>query len=53
MELHDFLLAAVYLLATTAVCVTFFKRLGLGSLLGLLIGGVIVGPYNPGPVATE
>lgn len=52
MELHNFLLAAVYLLVATSLCVVFFKRIGLGSLLGLLIAGIIVGPHTPGPVAT-
>jgi len=37
MHLDELLLAAVILLATTAVAVLLFKRLGLGSVLGFLV----------------
>jgi len=53
MDLHHFLPAAVFLLSVTAICVAIFKRLCLGAVLGLLIAGIIVGPYTPGPVATN
>ncbi|MCW8861664.1 MAG: cation:proton antiporter, partial [Rhodospirillales bacterium] len=52
MHLENFLPAAVYLLAVTALCVAVFKRLGLGAVLGLLVAGIIIGPHTPGPVAT-
>jgi glutathione-regulated potassium-efflux system ancillary protein KefC len=41
---HLFLAAVLILLAVTAVSVTLFKRLGLGSILGLLAAGLVVGP---------
>ena len=44
MHLDDFLLAAVILLTATAIFVSLFKRLGLGSVLGFLAAGVLVGP---------
>jgi glutathione-regulated potassium-efflux system protein KefB len=44
MHLDEFLLATVILLAATAVFVSVFKRLGLGSVLGFLAAGVILGP---------
>jgi len=44
MHLDEFLLAAVILLTATAVFVSLFKRLGLGSVLGFLAAGVLVGP---------
>ncbi len=44
MHLDDFLLAAVILLAAAAIFVSLFKRLGLGSVLGFLAAGVLVGP---------
>ncbi len=44
MHLDEFLLAAVILLTATAVFVALFKRLGLGSVLGFLAAGVLVGP---------
>ena len=44
MHLDEFLLAAVILLTATAMFVSLFKRLGLGSVLGFLAAGVILGP---------
>ncbi len=44
MHLDEFLLATVVLLAATAVFVSLFKRLGVGSILGFLAAGVLLGP---------
>ena len=44
MHLEEFLLAAVVLLAVTAAAVFIFKRIGLGSILGFLVAGVLLGP---------
>ncbi len=44
MHLDEFLLAAVILLTATALFVSLFKRLGLGSVLGFLAAGILVGP---------
>ncbi|WP_121626297.1 cation:proton antiporter domain-containing protein [Poseidonibacter antarcticus] len=43
----------LYLFVVAAVLVTLSKKLGLGSILGLLLAGVIVGPYSPGPILTK
>jgi glutathione-regulated potassium-efflux system ancillary protein KefC len=51
-QLDTFVFSAVMLLAATSVAVAVFKRLGLGSVLGLLVAGVIVGPHSPGPYVT-
>ena len=48
-----FLLSALVLLAVTAIMVTISKHMGLGSILGLLIAGMIVGPHTPGPIVTS
>ena len=48
-----FLLSSLVLLAVTAIMVTLSKRVGLGSILGLLIAGIIVGPHTPGPIVTS
>ncbi len=53
MELDSFVISAVVLLATTSIAVALFKHLGLGSVLGLLVAGIVVGPYSPGPAVTE
>ncbi len=39
----------IYLLAAV-LCVPIAKRLGLGSVLGYLIAGVLIGPFVLGPV---
>jgi glutathione-regulated potassium-efflux system ancillary protein KefC len=52
MELETFILSAVILLITASVMVTLFKYLGLGSIAGLLVAGIIVGPHTPGPQIT-
>jgi glutathione-regulated potassium-efflux system protein KefB len=48
MHLHDLMLGVIGLLAITALSLTFFHRLGLGSVLALLAAGVIVGPSGFG-----
>ncbi|MCU7933323.1 MAG: cation:proton antiporter [Candidatus Thiodiazotropha sp. (ex Dulcina madagascariensis)] len=53
MHLDTFLLSALLLLIATSVAVALFKHLGLGSVLGLLVAGIVVGPYSPGPYVTE
>lgn len=53
MDLDSILVALVIILAATAICVTFFERLGLGSVVGFIVAGMLVGPHSPGPVATD
>lgn len=52
MELENFISSAVILLIAASVMVILFKRLGLGAIAGLLVTGIIVGPYTPGPYIT-
>ena len=52
MDLDSFMVSAVILLAVTSVAVALFKHLGLGSVLGLLVAGMVVGPHSPGPYVT-
>ena len=49
--MSDFLLLATVYLATMIVAVPVSTRLGLGSVLGYLIAGIIIGPATPGFVA--
>ncbi len=49
----ELLNSTLYLFVVATILVTLSKRLGLGSILGLLIAGVIVGPYSPGPILTK
>jgi glutathione-regulated potassium-efflux system protein KefB len=53
MHLDAFLFSALVLLIATSVAVALFKHLGLGSVLGLLVAGIVVGPHSPGPYVTE
>ncbi len=52
MHLDSFIVSALLLLSVTAIAVALFRRLGLGSVLGLLVAGVVVGPHSPGPNVT-
>ncbi|MEN8177827.1 MAG: cation:proton antiporter [Pseudomonadota bacterium] len=52
MHLDSFIVSALLLLAVTSVAVALFRHLGLGSVLGLLVAGGVVGPHSPGPYVT-
>lgn len=47
---NNFLLQAVIYLAAAVVSVPLSKRLGLGSVLGYLLAGVLIGPFALGLV---
>ncbi len=49
----ELLNSTLYLIVVATVLITLSKYLGLGSILGLLVAGVIVGPYSPGPILTD
>ena len=53
MEPKSFVVSAVILLVATAFAVTIFRRFGLGSVLGLLVAGILVGPHTPGFTVTS
>jgi len=53
MEPKSFVESAVILLIATAFAVAIFRRFGLGSVLGLLVAGILVGPYTPGFTVTS
>lgn len=53
MELTSFLFQATIYLAATVVMVPLAKKLGLGSVLGYLLAGVIIGPAILGFVGEE
>lgn len=50
---QQFLQQALVFLVAALVCVPFAKRLGLGSVLGYLLAGVIIGPFVLGFVGHE
>src|SRR5690349_6767799 len=53
MSHHDFLLYATVYLAAAVLCIPIAKRLGLGSVLGYLIAGIIIGPFGLGFIGEE
>lgn len=46
MDEHGFLFNALMYLAAAVIAVIFAKRMGLGSVLGYLIAGIIIGPWG-------
>jgi monovalent cation:proton antiporter-2 (CPA2) family protein len=53
MDQHSFLFQAMVYLAAAVIFVPFARKLGLGSVLGYLIAGVVIGPYLLGFVGQE
>lgn len=53
MDPHSFVYSAVLLLVVASVAMAVFRHFGLGSILGLLVTGIIVGPHTPGPFVTR
>ena len=51
MEPHGFLEQALIYLAAGVTAVPLFKRLGLGSVLGYLAAGVVIGPWGFGLIS--
>jgi len=49
----NFLLQALIYLAAAVVCVPIAKRLGMGSVLGYLMAGILIGPFILGFVGKE
>ncbi|MGB5832208.1 MAG: cation:proton antiporter, partial [Thiohalocapsa sp.] len=52
MDPKSFVYSAVLLLVVAAVAVALFRHFGLGSILGLLVAGILIGPHTPGPSVT-
>jgi CPA2 family monovalent cation:H+ antiporter-2 len=51
--MSGFLVQAVVYLAAAVVCVPLAKRLGMGSVLGYLAAGIVIGPFVLGFVGEE
>lgn len=46
MDDHSFLSSAFLYLTAAVIAVPLFKRLGLGSVLGYLVAGMVIGPWG-------
>ena len=53
MHLEDFLLGAFVYLAAAVIAAPIATRLGLGSVLGYLVAGMVIGPSVLGLVGTR
>ncbi len=53
MNPHDFLFQAIIFLTVAVIFVPVAKKLGLGSVLGYLLAGVVIGPFILGFVGEE
>jgi CPA2 family monovalent cation:H+ antiporter-2 len=51
--MSEFLVQAVVYLGAAVLCVPIAKRLGLGSVLGYLLAGIVIGPFVLGFVGEE
>src|SRR5512137_192867 len=49
----NFLTQALIYLAAAIVCVPIAKRLGMGSVLGYLLAGMLIGPFVLGFIGKE
>lgn len=50
---EGFLFQALIYLAAAIVCVPIAKRLGMGSVLGYLLAGIVIGPFALGFIGRE
>lgn len=53
MAASDFLAQSTVFLAAAVICVPIAKRIGLGSVLGYLIAGMLIGPFLIGFIGDE
>lgn len=49
----DFLLQALVYMGAAILCVPLAKKLGMGSVLGYLIAGILIGPFVLGFIGSE
>jgi CPA2 family monovalent cation:H+ antiporter-2 len=49
----NFLLQAIIYLTAAVICVPIAKKLGLSSILGYLLAGIVIGPYVLGFIGQE
>lgn len=50
MQDHSLLITLIVFLSAAVISVPLFKKIGLGSVVGYLIGGAVIGPWGIGLV---
>ncbi|OCC27682.1 Transporter, CPA2 family [Leptospira interrogans serovar Canicola] len=45
---HNLLINLIVFLSAAVISVPLFKKIGLGSVVGYLVGGTIIGPWGIG-----
>ena len=51
--MSDFLFQAFVFLFSAVICVPISKKLGMGSVLGYLLAGILIGPFVLGFVGKD
>ncbi|TGK61987.1 potassium transporter Kef [Leptospira wolffii] len=46
MEEKSLIVTAIILLTTAVLCVPIFKKFGIGSIIGYVAGGILIGPHG-------
>ncbi|MFS1438572.1 cation:proton antiporter [Shewanella sp. 10N.286.48.A6] len=52
MDINNYLLPAIIALSIITISIVIFARLGVGTIVGFIVAGIILGPHTPGPIAT-
>ncbi|ANP78269.1 hypothetical protein A134_18040 [Vibrio crassostreae 9CS106] len=49
--MDTYLLPAITALSIITLSVIFFSRIGMGTIVGFIVAGILLGPNTPGPIA--
>jgi len=53
MDIANLMLALAIMMIVTTIALALAKRLNLGSIVGLLVVGMVIGPHSPMPLITS
>ncbi len=49
--MDTYLLPAITALSIITLSIIFFSRIGMGTIVGFIVAGILLGPNTPGPIA--
>jgi len=52
MNMDSYILSSIIILSVITVSIIISSNLGVGTIAGFIISGIIIGPNTPGPIAT-